>query len=204
MDRRLGGGKVVLLDPATDAPCGTMDKLQAHRLGRYHAAISVLLLDDAGRQLIQQRAAEKYHGGGLWAIACCSHPWDGEGEAEAARRRVREELGIAVVPFAFGTIRYRARVHDARNSGTEGMVENEHVTLFIARHSGPCRPDPSEIAATAWVSAPGFSTPSHAAPWYSLYMNAFGQDLARILENAERGVVSSRDYGTHDLATGPT
>ncbi len=44
--------------------------------------------------LIQKRNSDKYHSGGLWANACCSHPRDGETLEEATHRRLLEEVGI--------------------------------------------------------------------------------------------------------------
>src|SRR4051794_27812216 len=87
---------IVLVDEH-DRPLGTCAKLAAHRNGgTLHRAFSVFLFDSAGRMLLQQRAAGKYHFGGLWTNACCSHPRPGEAVADAARRRVREELGVEV------------------------------------------------------------------------------------------------------------
>src|SRR5687767_11187246 len=96
-------GDLVLVDEH-DRPLGTAEKLAAHqRGGTLHRAFSVFLFNDAGRMLLQQRAAGKYHFGGLWTNACCSHPRPGEAVEDAARRRVREELGVDVpLTHAFG------------------------------------------------------------------------------------------------------
>ena len=61
-------------------PIETKDKLQAHIDGDFHLAFSVQICRPAqdGRDgyewLLQQRAMDKYHSGGLWANTCCSHP----------------------------------------------------------------------------------------------------------------------------------
>ena len=54
-----------------------IDKLEAHRKGLLHDAVSVFVFDGED-MLIQQRAAAKYHCPGLWANACCTHPDWGE------------------------------------------------------------------------------------------------------------------------------
>ena len=79
------GAKVVLVDDA-DREIGVADKLDAHRSGALHRAVSVFLFDPAGRLLVQRRALGKYHSGGLWTNSACGHPRPGEATADAARR----------------------------------------------------------------------------------------------------------------------
>ena len=62
--------------------------------------------------LLQRRALGKYHSGGLWTNACCTHPRPGERPDLAARRRLREEIGIAC------PLKFLARVPIARRSAT--------------------------------------------------------------------------------------
>ena len=66
--------QVVLLVSPLDAPLGTCSKQQAHMEGKLHRAFSIFLTDGNGNILLQRRALTKYHSGGLWTNACCSHP----------------------------------------------------------------------------------------------------------------------------------
>ena len=84
---------VILVD-ADDVQVGTAGKLDAHQRGLRHRAISVLVRNSAGELLLQQRNPAKYHSGLLWANACCSHPLPGESTADAAQRRLRQEMGF--------------------------------------------------------------------------------------------------------------
>ena len=84
--------QVVLVD-MNDQKIGCMEKMRAHEEGRLHRAFSVFLYKDDAI-LLQQRAKEKYHCGGLWTNTCCSHPRMGESVYQAACRRLQEELGI--------------------------------------------------------------------------------------------------------------
>ncbi len=128
------GDEVILVD-ANDAATGILGKLEAHRLGLRHRALSVVLRDGAGRLLLQQRAAGKYHSGGLWTNTCCSHPRPGEDIAEAAVRRLDEEMGIVCpLTFRFST-HYRAPV-------SNGLIEDEIVHVFVGRFDGAPHPDP--------------------------------------------------------------
>jgi isopentenyl-diphosphate delta-isomerase len=135
---------VVLVDEA-DRELGLMGKLEAHQQGRLHRALSVILRDREGRLLMQQRAAGKYHSAGVWTNTCCSHPRAGEPVAQAARRRLFEEMGIdhpALVPLF--TTTYRADVGN-------GLVEHELVHVFAGLWDGPVRPDPAEAGGFAWL-----------------------------------------------------
>lgn len=111
-------------------PIGTEEKLEAHRLGLKHLAFSVLLYRvNAGRFefLLQKRALNKYHSGGLWSNTCCSHPRPDEDIVSASKRRLVEELGITA-PLELtdiGTISYCAKF-------SNGLTENELDHVVIA------------------------------------------------------------------------
>lgn len=184
--------KVVLLDPATDLPVGELEKLAAHEQGRYHAAISVLLLDGRRRHILQQRAASKYHAPGLWSNSCCSHPYPGESNNAAARRRLREELNVECKPLHFGTIRYRASV-PAPASPAGWLIEHERVELYCASHTAPITPNPTEVSdirceATQDALAYG----ARLTPWFTLYLGEFGSSI-------ELPSAQPIDFGYHDL-----
>ena len=61
-----------------DEPVGTMEKMETHRKALLHRAFSVFLFNSKGEMLLQRRALKKYHSGGLWTNACCSHPFPTE------------------------------------------------------------------------------------------------------------------------------
>ncbi|MGO9912207.1 MAG: isopentenyl-diphosphate delta-isomerase, partial [Acidimicrobiales bacterium] len=66
--------QVVLVDE-TGRSVEARDKRAAHEApGQLHRALSVFLFRPDDTMLVQQRAQSKYHFGGIWANACCSHP----------------------------------------------------------------------------------------------------------------------------------
>src|SRR4051812_29061284 len=85
--------QVILVDE-NDNETGVTEKLRAHIEGRLHRAISVFIFNTKGDLLIHQRAADKYHSANLWTNTCCSHPRPGEDVADAAIRRLKEEMGL--------------------------------------------------------------------------------------------------------------
>jgi isopentenyl-diphosphate delta-isomerase len=136
--------QIILVDE-DDREIGLADKLEAHKQGARHRAISVCVTDDEGRMLMQRRALDKYHSGGLWTNACCTHPRSGETAFEAASRRLEEELGVVCpLQFLFVT-HYRAEVG-------KGLVEDEMVHLFNGLYNGAVRPDESEVLDYGWFS----------------------------------------------------
>ncbi len=86
-------GNVILVDK-NDSEIGQMEKLEAHQKGLLHRAFSILLMNSKGEMLIQKRALHKYHSGGLWSNACCSHPTGNDTPENEARKRLIEEMGI--------------------------------------------------------------------------------------------------------------
>lgn len=91
--------ELILVD-LFDRETGSGEKLAVHRNRQLHRAFSVFIRDGSGRLLLQRRARGKYHSGGLWANACCSHPRKGE-----SRRRRR----AAAWGKSWG-FRYRKRI----------------------------------------------------------------------------------------------
>lgn len=152
-------------------------KLEVHRKGLRHKAVSVFVMDGS-RVLLQQRALGKYHTPGLWANTCCTHPrWDEDAQA-CAVRRLREELGITgLVPVFADRLEYRAEVGN-------GLIEHELVDVFTAT-AGPglrLQPDPDEVMATEWVdlglvSAEVRRDPARFTPWLRIYIT---EHMARI------------------------
>jgi isopentenyl-diphosphate Delta-isomerase len=169
---------VILVDAADNA-IGTAEKLDAHRRGLQHRAISVFIRNHDGEILLQRRAEGKYHSSGLWANACCSHPLPDEDALHAARRRLREEVGIdcALVPL-FKT-HYRASVSD-------GLTEDEVVHVFGGRYDGPVNPDPAEVSECKWVALAQIkddiaANESAYAVWFRYYMRAHADAIAHWL-----------------------
>jgi isopentenyl-diphosphate delta-isomerase len=163
--------QVVLVDEH-DNEIGIREKQLAHVDGVLHRALSVFILDATGkRMLLQQRALEKYHAGGLWSNACCSHPSPGEAVADAAHRRLREELGFdCPLEFAF-SFTYRAQVSPT-------LVEHELDHVFIGRCDAMPKADPAEIAAVEWIEVDEVFRDDTARPErYSLW---FGIALAEL------------------------
>jgi isopentenyl-diphosphate delta-isomerase len=137
--------EVVVLVDARDNAVGVAPKLDAHRNGRLHRAVSVVLFDDRSRLLLQRRAETKYHSGGLWSNTCCGHPRPGESIRDAAMRRLSDELGITGCDLnEVSVFVYRADLGG-------GLAEYELDHVVIGRWNGVATPNPTEVMETRWV-----------------------------------------------------
>ena len=128
----------VILVNENDEQVGTMEKMEAHRKAVLHRAFSVFVFNNKGEMLLQQRATSKYHSGGLWTNACCSHPRPGEETANAAHRRLHEELGFTTDLQKAFSFTYNAPFDN-------GLTENEFDHVFVGNFDGKINPSPSEV-----------------------------------------------------------
>ena len=136
---------VVLLDESGRA-VGTMSKSDVHHHDTpLHLAFSCYVFDAEGRLLVTRRALDKATFPGVWTNSCCGHPAPGEEIRDAVRRRVGEELGLALADLRLllPGFRYRAVMED-------GVTENEMCPVFVARTADPVRADPDEVDDVAW------------------------------------------------------
>jgi len=86
--------KHVILVNEKDVPRGTMEKIEAHQKGELHRAFSLFVFNSQKELLLQQRAMNKYHSGGLWTNTCCSHPQPLEKLEDSVHDRLKEEMGF--------------------------------------------------------------------------------------------------------------
>ena len=156
--------QVVLVDE-DDREVGVAPKLDAHVRGVLHRAFSVFVLNARGELLLQRRADAKYHSGGLWTNTCCGHPRPGEPVADAARRRLAEEMGFDCALASLGSFVYRAEVGP--------LTEHELDHVFIGHHERDPSPDPDEVADWRWQDvdatiAEARAHPDRFTPWFAL------------------------------------
>ncbi len=115
-----------------------MEKMAAHRNAVLHRAFSVFIFNRKGEMLLQQRALKKYHSGGLWTNACCSHPRPGEDTLDAARRRLTEEMGFDTPLAKIFDFVYRSEFDN-------GLTEYEYDHVYTGLFEGAIFPDREEV-----------------------------------------------------------
>jgi len=153
-----------------DNETGYGDKPATHRDRILHRAFSVFIYNWRDRKmLLQCRADGKYHSGGLWCNACCSHPRFGETMLQTINRRLYEELGLNCslgiadpdfsgckidannTMYACGTFIYHTDFVDM------GEDELDHVFLLFTDRADISADreisfEPDEIKAVRWMS----------------------------------------------------
>ena len=158
---------LILVDDA-DRRLGHMSKERCHEgRGVLHRAFSLLIFNNRGELLLQQRAPAKRLWPLYWSNSCCSHPRITETMQEATRRRLLEELGIRCdLQFLF-KFQYHAQF-DATGA------EHELCSVFIGRCDGPLDVNREEIHDWRWISPDvlqrqmsGSGGPQYT-PWFQL------------------------------------
>lgn len=161
---------VVLVDHS-DSMIGVESRLEAHRLGKLHRAVSVFAFNPDGMVLLQRRAAGKASFAGKWANSCCTHPRRGEGVVAAGERRLVEEMGMRVDLEGIGSFIYRAE------DPVSGLVEHELDHVLIGVTDAEPQPNPHETDACKWVFLEdvrdAVSDLSTYAPWLGEALSAF-------------------------------
>ncbi len=154
---------------------GTIGKLEAHRKGQLHLAFSVMLVRKVAEHyecLLQRRAPNKYHSGGLWSNSCCSHPKPGEALEDAVQRRLIEELNYEnTEPLIYlGSLVYRLELDNE-------LVEHEfdHIYLSTA-HEAPKSLNFDEVSEIRWckledLKAELSAYPSRFTKWLPLIVD---------------------------------
>jgi len=140
-----------ILTPAGEPAGHTLDKAEAHRVGAWHRAAHVWIVDGDGRLLLQRRAEVKENWPGKWDVSVAGHVGAGESAIAAAIREAREELGLDLNPSDLthiGTIPEQCVL----NGGT--YLDNEIHEVFLVRRNidlTSLRLDPAEVAEVALV-----------------------------------------------------
>jgi len=150
-----------------DTILGYKPKLECHLGGGVlHRAFSIFLFNGAGEVLLQQRSKQKQLWPGYWSNSCCSHPRRGEADADAAARRLQEELAVSTPLEFLYRFEYKAHFGDI---GTE----HELCSVYIAQSDAPISVNANEITDWAFVKPHELDeelrdNPDNYTPWLQL------------------------------------
>ncbi|PIR71387.1 MAG: isopentenyl-diphosphate delta-isomerase [Candidatus Nealsonbacteria bacterium CG10_big_fil_rev_8_21_14_0_10_37_25] len=156
--------KVILVNKK-DKVIGVEEKMKAHLQGKLHRAFSIILFNKKGEVLIQKRAKSKYHSAGLWTNTCCSHPRPKEKIDQAAKRRLKEEMGIETDLKKIFSFIYKAKLGS--------LVEYEFDHVFFGRFNGKPKPNEKEVEDWQWIKLADLKTdiaknPQKYTPWFKI------------------------------------
>jgi isopentenyl-diphosphate delta-isomerase len=165
---------LILVDEA-DRGVGHLSKVLCHQgRGILHRAFSLLIFNERGELLLQQRAASKRLWPMFWSNSCCSHPRRAETMEAAIHRRLWEELGLRCPLHFLFKFQYQAQF-DATGA------ENELCSVFIGRSADTVKADGDEILAWRWVSPEALQLEMAAGagnftPWFLLEWSRIWRD----------------------------
>ncbi len=165
----------VVLVNSIDEAIGVMDKMKAHELGLLHRAFSIFVFNSRGELLLHQRAAHKYHSGGLWTNTCCSHPLPDEDVLLAANRRLHEEMGLKCDLKKLFSFIYRADVGN-------GLIEHELDHVFFGETKNQPSPNPEEVSDFRWMDISELneqleSSPEDYTVWFRMVWPRVQQEI---------------------------
>lgn len=173
---------VVLVDEQ-NTEIGTARKESVHTINTpLHRGFSVFLFNSQREVLLTKRAKTKKTFPGIWTNSVCGHPIPDESVFDAAKRRLKEELGIeerdlqAIHSISRSTntskqveikevALYRYRFADA-----SGIVENEICPILVAKSDARIKPNPKEVEKWKWAMWKSFlddirKNPHIYSPW---------------------------------------
>jgi isopentenyl-diphosphate Delta-isomerase len=171
--------KVILVDEK-DREIGTQEKLKTHQQAKLHRAFSIFIINKEGKMLLQKRAKSKYHSGGLWTNACCSHPRPGEQLEEAVHRRLKEEVGFDCELREFSHFIYKAALD-------RGLTEHEFDHLFVGKYDGKVNFNPDEVSEVAWKSIDDIKKEIQKCPkdfteWFKIAFEKYSDFFKQVLD----------------------
>jgi isopentenyl-diphosphate delta-isomerase len=136
--------EVVLVDEKNNI-LGTMPKFKVHQKETpLHRAFSVFLFNKEGELLIQQRSHKKKTWPLVWSNSCCGHPGLDESNVEAAKRRIKDELGVKVDNIQ-EVAYYRYKF------SKDGIMENEICPILKGVVSGELNINKDEVESVKWI-----------------------------------------------------
>ena len=156
----------VVLVNQQDEVLGSMEKMEAHFSGSLHRAFSLFIFNDQKELLLQQRAHNKYHSGGLWTNSCCSHPRIGETTLDAGTRRLNEELGFTTELNEEFSFIYRAELD-------QNMIEHELDHVLTGTYNEIPDFNTDEVCAVKYISMSYLETdiasnPENYTAWFKI------------------------------------
>ena len=136
--------KVILVNK-NDEQTGIAEKLEVHEKGLLHRAFSIMIYNSKNQILIHQRALNKYHCGGLWSNACCSHPKPEHDINIQIHERLLEEMGFDC------NLKWTFSFH-YKSTFDNGLTENELDHVYWGKFDGQPVINKNEVADYKWVN----------------------------------------------------
>ena len=163
--------EIVLVDEH-DATVWFWEKMDVHRKGLLHRAISVLIFNSKWEMLLQQRALTKYHCWWLRTNATCTHPYPNEENLAAAHRRLQEEMEFDTDLKEIFQFQYIAKFDN-------WLIENEYDHVFEWIYDWDITDtNPDEVNDFKWIDISTLTTdiknnPTKYTEWFKIILEKY-------------------------------
>jgi isopentenyldiphosphate isomerase len=107
-----------------------------------HRIVHVLVFNDKGEIFLQMRSAQKKFCPGHWVTSAGGHVQKGESYEKAAKRELKEELGVSVPLTLLDETPY------------DHYKMRKFLQVFRGVSEGPFKFNPEEVAGGRWFSVP--------------------------------------------------
>ncbi len=124
-----------------DQPIGTIERTDIFKVHANFRVAHVFIFNPLAELLLQRLAPGRVRHAGRWGSSLAAYVAAGEDYAQAATRRLHEELGISNLIL--------------EEIGKTQMVDEgciKFITLYASRYAGPFVLDPSHIAEIEFVA----------------------------------------------------
>ena len=126
---------------------GEAPRSEVHKKGLYHRGAIIFVVNGEGKIFLQRRSETKDTDPGYWCYGVGEHLKPGESYEQAAKRGLMEELGI----LNSNIIELRGpKLNHIEHS--DGKIDREFDSLFLAKAEGPFNLDPTEVAEGGFFS----------------------------------------------------
>lgn len=158
-----------------DVPIGTMEREVIHVNKLRHRAVHVLIFNKKGELFLQKRSFWKENHPGLWCSSVAGHVCAGEDYPTAAKREVREEIGVEVdlLPLC-------------RLEASEETAQ-EFIECFYGFSEGPFVMEPYELETGA------FFAPAVIQRWLASHPEEFTPVFKMLNTSLVTGEVKSKE-----------
>lgn len=139
-----------VLSPAGLRTGEILPRAEIHRLGKYHRAIHLYLLNSENELMLQRRALTVDNFPGTLSISVLGHVDAGETSASTVRREIEEELGLDAsslrIDFLFSYL--------SEATLAEDYIDRQFNDVYLTRAEldpAQLRFDPAEVAEIVFV-----------------------------------------------------
>lgn len=117
---------------------GQATRGECYKKGLLHRAVNIFIYNSKGDVFLHQRSNKKLKYPSFWDLSCSEHVRPGESFEEAAKRGLKEELGIEI------KLEEIIPIHRVDNNASE-YHDNELVVTYKGVYEGEMKFDPNEV-----------------------------------------------------------